>query len=261
MRRLFPLIALAVLRCIPTWADSEWVWAPAGRLFPITFADPREIRTALAFTGRNINASVGSYLSAFAVTPEDESWNFHLGLEGRAYITMRQEGGRFPVETVDGTIGLYTEFATSQWQWQLRYTHVSAHLADGLAGTPIAYSRETVSLRTGYSPDESFQVYAGLYKIVNTSPVVPNWSFQLGTNYFLPWGAETTPFVAADLRWQSESYADPCFALQLGLAFHGAESVRRSLRLYYSYYTGAELRGQFYTEPFTTHAFGIEIPL
>ncbi len=262
--RLFALLFLAFTWVLPraASADSQLTLLPAGRLFPITFADPREIRTALTFSGdKDIQAMLGSYLSIFSVAPEDKTWDFHFGLEGRGYFTMREESGRFPLETVDGTIGVYTEYAEGPWAVQVRYTHVSAHLADGSTGVPIAYSRETLSLRGGYSPSENWHVYLGLHRLVNTTPKVYGNAIQVGANYFLPFGSTTTPFIGSDLRWNEESKTNPSFALQLGVALHGPASVRRSFRFFYSYYTGSDVRGQYFQSPRTLHSFGLEIPL
>ncbi len=262
--RLLAILLIATAAALPcaASADSQLTLIPAGRLFPITFADPREIRTAVTFSGdKDIQAMIGSYLSIFSIRPEDQSWDFHFGLEGRGYFTMRQESGRFPLETVDGTIGFYTEYAQGPWAWQLRYTHVSAHLADGSSGTPFGYSRETVSLRGGYSPSESLHVYFGWHRLVNTTPKVYGNALQVGANWFLPWGGQTTPFIGSDLRWNEESKINPSFSLQLGVALHRPESVRRSFRLFYSYYTGSDVRGQFFQSARTGHSFGLEVPL
>src|SRR5690606_31743951 len=98
------------------------------------------------------------------------------------YFTMRQEGGRFPLETVDGTLGLYLEYASGPWQAQLRWTHVSAHLADGSSGTAFAYSRETLSLRGSYAPGDHLQVYFGVHKITNTMPKVHGLALEAGSS-------------------------------------------------------------------------------
>jgi hypothetical protein len=204
---------------------------------------------------------VGSYLSLFSVADSDALWTMHFGLEGRGLFAMRQQGGRFPLETVDGTLGLYAEAASAAWRFQFRFTHVSAHLADGSAGTAIPFSRETVSFRSAYAPNDMFQVYAGLHKIVHTMPTVGTWAFQFGSQYFLPFSGTLTPFVAADLRWQEETAVNPSFSLQLGFALHEKENFRRTFRLYYSYFTGSDVRGQYYLQTRTTHSFGIEFPL
>ncbi len=243
--------------------SSTFTLIPKGRLFPLTFADPREVRTAVTFSGSApIQAMIGSYLSLLGVTGADNGWNFHFGLEGRGYFTMRQEGGRFPLETVDGTLGIYFEYASGPWHSQLRYTHVSAHLADGLTGSsPIPYSRETLSLRGGYSPNKHSQIYLGIHRLVNTVPKVHPLALQLGGSYFFPTGLQTTPYFAADLRWQEETKVNPSFALQLGFALHQIPDHLRSFKLYYQYYTGADVRGQFYLGTTTSHSFGLELPL
>jgi hypothetical protein len=244
------------------WAEGNKIkFVPAGRLFPLTFADPREIRTSVAFAGdRYIQATVGSYLSLFSIEPEDGSWGFHFGLEGRGLFTLRQESGRFPLETVDGTIGVYAEYGKGNWQTQLRYTHVSAHFADGIVATPIPYSRETLSLRGGYSTAEG-QAYVGIHRVANTVPAVHPLALQVGGSYFWPTDSALSPFVAADLRWQEETPINPSFALQIGVALHPPGKYTRSFRVYYSYYTGADIRGQYYLSTQTVHAIGIELPL
>jgi hypothetical protein len=240
---------------------NQFRLVPAGRLFPLTIADPREIRTSVAVAGGNfLQANVGSYLSFFSVEPEDLSWAFHFGIEGKGLFSLRQEGGRFPLDTVDGTFGLYAEYAAGPWQAQVRYTHVSAHFADGNPSPPIAYSRETLSLRGGYS-DENLHVYVGIHRLGNSIPEVHPLALQVGATYFVPTQTLVSPFLAADLRWQEETRVNPSFALQLGIAIHESDSYWRSFRLYYSYYTGADVRGQYYLSTQTVHAFGIELPL
>ncbi|MBY0370539.1 DUF1207 domain-containing protein [bacterium] len=258
------LASLLLLLCAaPSFAESsDFTWVPGGRLFPVTFADPREIRTFVNFnSGNHIQASVGSYLSLFSVAPEDKSWGVMFGLEGRGYFVMRQEGGRFPLESVDGTLGLYTEYSQGPWAAQLRYTHVSAHLADGSSGTAIPYSRETLSLRGSYNPCENAQVYVGIHRLVNSVPKMHPLALQVGGNYFWDLGFSAVPFVAGDLRWQEESTVNPSFALQLGVAISQPGKPRHAFRMYYSYFTGADIRGQFYLDTRTYHGFALEFPL
>ncbi len=261
MRRI--LFFCGIFACLAVPAESgQLTLVPQGRLFPITFADPREIRTAVGFSGdASIQAIVGSYLSLFSVSPSESSWRFQFGLEGRGLFSMRQAGGRFPLETVDGTLGAYFEAASGDWHYQLRYTHVSAHLADGSSGSAFPYSRESLSFRSGYCPNENLHLYVGLHKIVHTMPKVFPWALQIGANYFVPVNWPLSPFIGSDLRWQEESPTNPSFSLQLGFALHEASAAARSFRMYYSYYTGADVRGQFYRSLRTFHSFGLEFPL
>ncbi|NBV50242.1 DUF1207 domain-containing protein [bacterium] len=240
---------------------------PSGRPFLLTFSDPREIRMGLSFQGNSqINATVGNYFSLFGVSPVHSAdtpapWTFHVGLEGAGYFTMRQAQKRFPLETADGLIGAYFEGASGPWQAQLRLTHISAHLADGSTGTPIAYSREFAVLRAGYVPYQELQIYAGLHYLINTVPRVDPWTFQSGAHYFLPLDYSLVPFAAMDLKWKQETSVNPSFQLLLGLALNNPPQAYRSFRFYYSYFTGAEPRGQFFNQQVTTHSIGIDMQI
>lgn len=267
MRTLLPWsLLLAVLVVRPLHAgESSFELLPKGRPFRPTFADPREIRMALAVASDSrLTAAIGNYFSLLAYRPDDDdpTWRFHLGLEGAGYFTMRQADSRFPLETTDGLIGLYAEGARGPWQAQLRYTHVSAHLADGLAGTPIAYSRETLSLRGAYAPTADFQAYWGAHWLAHSVPRLPSLGLQGGAAWFLNFAMKPViPFVAVDLQWRQESAVNPSLSAQLGIALNNPPEAFRSFRFFYAYYTGVDPRGQFYDRVITSHSLGIEMQI
>jgi len=231
---------------------------PGERPFRHTFADPREIRMALAIeTDARLHAAVGNYFSLLSLEPE----GIHFGFEGAGYFTMRQAEQRFPLETADGLIGAYLE-GGEIWQWQLRFTHISAHLADGSLETPIPYSRETVSVRGGWLPIPELHLYGGIHFLTNSIPELPRFAFQCGGSYFLnPGGYRMVPFVAFDLKWRRETSNDPSFQAQMGVAINDPPEAYRSFRVFYSYYTGADPRGQFYFRSYTSHSLGIEMQI
>jgi len=240
---------------------------PKGRPFRLAFSDPRELRMGLSFQGNSqINAAIGNYFSIFGIRSSESELSsdpsvFHMGLEGAGYFTMRQAEKRFPLETADGLLGIYFEGAKGPWQGQLRVTHISAHLADGSAGVPIAYSREFLVLKGAYVPSADFQVYTGIHYLVNTVPIVDPWTFQLGGNYFFPFSSKLIPFVGGDLKWREESQANPSFQFMFGLALNNPPKAFESFRFFYSYYTGVDPRGQFYNQPLTAHSVGIDMQI
>ena len=237
---------------------------PKGRPFRMTFLDPREIRMAITFDeSSKINAAIGNYFSILGIRPtENSEWLVHFGLEGAGYFTMRQADSRFPLESADGLIGTYFETKYGPWQYQLRYTHISAHLADGSSGTSIAYSRETLSGRVGFVPSNDIQLYSGIHYLVNSTPKVPGLGFQIGGTYFLPIGnSKFAPFTGFDLRHRREAAANPNLTVQFGIALNNPPEAYRSFRFFYSYYTGADPRGQFYDKVLTSHAIGIEMQI
>lgn len=239
---------------------------PSGRPFRPTFADPREIRMALNFQGNSqINATVGNYFSLLSikstVSEDEQPWLVHMGLEGAGYFTMRQADRRFPLESADGLIGIYFDGASGPWQSQIRFTHISAHLADGSSGTPIAYSREFIVGRLGFVPQDEVQVYAGLHYLVNTVPKVAPWTFQLGGNFFLPLDSSLVPFVGTDLKWKQETGHNPSMNILVGLALNNPPQAFSSFRFYYSYFTGSDPRGQFFDQSVSTHSVGIDMQI
>ena len=237
---------------------------PKGRPFRLTFPDPREIQMMLGFEGDSrINASIGNYFSIFAIRPtENADWQMHFGLEGAGFFTMRQAQHRFPLETADGLIGAYLEGANAGWQTQLRYTHISAHLADGSASQAIAYSRETISLRESYLFSSETQVYGGVHYLANAVPKVLGWALQGGATAFLPFGTtKVVPFGGLDMKWKQESQFNPSLNIKLGIALNNPPEAYRSFRFFYSYYTGADPRGQYYDHVSTSHSLGVEMQI
>ncbi|MBI4404150.1 MAG: DUF1207 domain-containing protein [Deltaproteobacteria bacterium] len=237
---------------------------PKGRPFRLTFGDPREIRMALLYEGdSHIQAVVGNYFSIFAIKPSDDNhWALHLGLEGAGYFSLRQAESRFPLEAADGQLGIYFEGFADKWQGQLRYTHLSAHLADGSEGVAIPFSREYVSIRIAYLILPQLHAYVGQHFIINSVPPVPVLWTQWGFSLFSPKGmGKLTPFVATDFKWKQESRYNPTFNLQVGLALNNPPEAYRSFRFFYAYGTGQDPRGQFYERTQTVHSLGVEMQI
>lgn len=242
---------------------------PRERAFQLTFADPREIRMALQFEGGSrLTAAVGNYFSLLGwETPEnyDEDTparKLCFGFEGAGYFGLRQYENRFPLETADGLIGAYLEGSHGPWQAQLRYTHISAHLADGSDGTPIPYSREFLALRLGYVPFANAFLYGGISSLVNSVPPLPAMGVQWGAQVFLPISSFfAVPFAAADFKWKRESPKNPSMNFQIGIGLNDPPEAYRSFRIFYSYFSGSDPRGQYYFNDFQSHALGIEMQI
>ena len=252
--------------CLPAFCDGDISMdlLPRGRPFRLTFADPREIRMALAFNGdAGIKALIGNYFSIFAVQPKDKSWLLHFGLEGAGFFTMRQADDRFPLETVDGLIGTYVDVSSGPMQYQLRFTHISAHLADGSIGVaPIAYSREFLTARAAFAPSQNYEVYAGVQYLTHSIPVLPPWALEAGGSLFVPWPhTKLTPFTALDLHANNESAATVSVSAQLGIALNNPPEAYHSFRFFYWYYSGQDPRGQFYMRTYTSNSLGIEMQI
>jgi hypothetical protein len=260
------LILFLVLVCFSQTAFSSLglELVPKGRPFRLTFVDPREIRMALAFQGNSkINAVIGNYFSLFGIRSDEGSdWYFHFGLEGAGFFTMRESDHRFPLETADGLIGFYTETNSGRFQYQFRFTHISAHLADGSSGESFPFSRETASFRIGFLLNTDTQFYSGLHYLVNTVPKVPRLAFQLGATSFFPIsGSKIIPFGGFDLKHKGDVAVNPSLNMQLGIAFGNPSEAYKSFRFFYAYFSGADPRGQYFEQSVTSHSMGIEMQI
>ena len=268
MRSRFAVLVAAVCVSLAHAGETTFELVPKSKPFRLGFADPREIRMVIGVEGGDrLQCAVGNYFSLLGLTSRDaagqEEWTAHFGIEGGGYFSLRQgKSATFPLETVDGLAGLYWEARRGPWQGQLRFTHVSAHLADGSTGTATPYSRETVIVRAGWEPRRGGHLYSGFRWLANTIPAVRPWGFQIGGTAFLPWeGAKIVPFTALDLQWRQEAPAILSVSGQLGIAFNNPPESFHSFRIFYGYYSGQDPRGQYFTQVFTSHTLGIEMQI
>lgn len=243
---------------------AGWSALPRSRPFGILPSDPRDIRLGLRKNNHaELEADVGGYRSLVGWREQDAEtpWIAHAGIEGAAYFQMRQEGSKFPLQSSDGLIGLYAEAARGPWAYQLRYTHISAHLSDGLFGvrTAILYTREFLVLRAAYDFGW-FRPYVGYQVLTHTAPVVPRHTLQAGSYAILPthWGA-AHPYFGADLRVRNAAEGTTA-QLSAGVALLSAAGAL-PVRVAANYLTGHDLRGQFYGDSLTKWSFGLEMDL
>jgi hypothetical protein len=253
-------IATSTVASMP--ADAEdWTFLPvARRPFGILPSDPRDLHLGLRKNNkRELEADVAGYRSLVAWS--DGNLVAHAGIEGAAYFDMRQEGSKFPLNSSDGLVGIYGEAARGEWAWQARYTHISAHIADGLFGVraPFVYTREFLALRAAYSLGW-LRPYAGYQLLTHTAPDVPRHSLELGAYAILPahWGP-AHPYLGGDLRVRG-AREGTTYQLSAGAAFLSRVDVA-PVRLTASYLKGHDLRGQFFEETTEKWSFGLDLDL
>ncbi|MGZ3693172.1 MAG: DUF1207 domain-containing protein [Bdellovibrionota bacterium] len=247
---------------IPPDQPEGYVALPPGRPFPSLPSDPRDLKLSLLKNSKDeIEASVGGYRSLVGWKGDisGRSTVIHAGLEGDGFFLMRQEGSKFPLHSSDGLIGLYAEGIRGLNMYQLRYTHVSAHLSDGLFGLRqrIFYTRETLSLRLARQLD-IFRVYAGYHYLVHTEPKVGKHSLQAGFYGILPmhW-LSLHPYFGGDLKVRNADEGTTYNIILGGALVSSLGSP--PLRLAVNYTKGHDLRGQFYKEKTEKWSFGLEM--
>ena len=241
---------------------SGWVALPPGRPFPSLLSDPRDLKLALRKNNKNeLEADVGGFRSfaGWKGLVKDKETIIHVGLEGAAYFLLRQEGQKFPLHSSDGVIGLYGEAIRGDWLYQMRFTHLSAHLSDGLYGIRqrFTYTRETLSLRLARQWG-NIRAYIGYHFLVHTKPELPRHSAQVGAYSIFPVGwKKLHPYLGADLRLRNAEEGTN-FAISGGIALVSSLGAP-PLRFGASYQKGHDLRGQFFREHTEKWAFGIDM--
>jgi hypothetical protein len=241
-----------------------WTFLPRSRPFGILPSDPRDIHMGLFKNNKGeIEADIGGYrsLAGWSGEVSGETLFFHTGIEGAAYFQMTQQGSKFPLDSSDGLMGIYGEAARGPWAYQLRYTHISAHLVDGLfnARAPILYTREFLSARISRRLDW-FRPYIGYQFLTHSAPSLPRSSLELGGYAILPerWGA-AHPYFGGDIRIRDASEGTT-FELGAGTALlseHGSPPILITA----SYLKGHDLRGQFYDERTEKWIFGLDLEI
>lgn len=239
-----------------------WRVLPPSRPFPSLPSDPRDLKIGLRKNNHaELEADIGGYRSVAGWKGEmgGEPTIFHTGIEGNGYFLMRKESSRFPLNSSDGLIGLYAEALRGLWMFQLRYTHISAHLSDGLFNVRqrIYYSREFLVLRAARQLGW-VRAYLGYSFLTHTIPALPRHGLQAGAYAILPWHwYRWHPYAGADLRVRS---AEEGTTYQLGLGAALDSSLGAPpLRIVANYTKGHDLRGQFYNERSEKWAFGFEL--
>jgi hypothetical protein len=144
--------------------------------------------------------------------------------------------------------------------YQLRFTHISAHLSDGSPDVTrsISYSREFFVLRAARQIDW-VRPYAGLIAIVNSTPdEINKVGAQIGF-YAIPrikWGL-VHPYFGSDFRIFGGREGST-LNLSAGLALIsqlGAPPIRIALH----YLSGNDLRGQFFDKKIKRFSGGLEL--
>lgn len=246
----------------PPDQPEGWSTLPPGRPFPALPSDPRDLKLGLVKNSKSeLEANVGGYRSFAGWKGEVKGKEkvLHTGLEGQAYFLMRKEGVKFPLHSSDGVIGLYAEAIRGLWMYQLRFTHLSAHLSDGLYNTRnrFVYTRETLSLRAARQYG-NFRVYTGYHFLVHTKPVLPRHSLQVGFYNILPWHlARLHPYFGGDLRVRN-AQEGTTYNVIGGLALVSSLGAP-PLRFAVNYLKGHDPRGQFYFEKTEKWGFGLEM--
>jgi len=200
---------------------------------------------------------------------------FSFGADLFTWSFLKKENNfRFPVDAVDYLFGINFGFKKVVRDYsfgaRLRVSHISAHFVDGHFDAvqnqwkdginPQVYSREFVEL-LGFYKLYNLRVYAGGTYLFHVIPAgIGKANLQTGVEYYMKdfISYNVAPYIAADGKMGTRDNQKN-FALNIGLKFGKIEG--RGLRLYYQYYNGYDINGEYYNLKREYSSLGINLDL
>jgi hypothetical protein len=201
---------------------------------------------------------------------------FAFGADLFTYTRLRKEENfHFPVDAVDYLFGINFSYKIDLDEIEagarLRLSHISAHMVDGHYENtlniwrdnqnPRVYSREFLELMP-YVRFNNLRIYTGFTYIFHIDPeYLKKDNYHFGFDYFVPAKLFGTirPFFGYDLKLiHPDSYtANNSFIA--GLKF--GNKFGRGLSLYYQYYSGYSIHGEYFDKKVDYSAIGINLDL
>jgi hypothetical protein len=152
---------------------------------------------------------------------------------------------------------------------RFRFSHISAHLVDGsfnkekniwIEKLPEVYSREFFELIPFYS-FKNLRTYIGFTYLYHIDPSwVGKYLYQAGFDYYykeLPLSVK--PYIAYDLRIVDINGYHYNSTFDFGLKFGSWNS--KGISVYYRYYKGKSIHGEFFTKDEEYSSIGFNLDL
>ncbi len=181
----------------------------------------------------------------------------------------------FPVDAVDYLFGINIGYKQvrndDEYGFRFRFSHISAHFVDGHRDNindkwkedinPIVYSREFFEFLPFYKKYNT-RVYLGLTYLYHVDPTsIEKEIYQCGFDYYAKNMISNviTPFMAYDLKLQKIGVFKANNAFSIGLKIGKPES--KGLSIYYHYYKGKNIHGEYYfmDENFSSIGFNLDL--
>lgn len=254
MRRI-AIISLGLL-----WSGVYAQEQPSTLLFRPLIAAVYEARfgTLYQFPPQRIRLDIG-YSVDICRDSVSGLGEWALGIDGFTYTRLRSEANlKFPVETVDYMFGINGSWRTrvqgTVWALRIRASHISAHLADGVADSagrlsprPFVYSREFIDMIGACTlASLDLRAYAGVTILVSNkalpkpvSRVIPQLGLEWQVTVFVPL------VLGVDYRLVG---IDNTFIGSIAAQFNVTVMQRDKYRLAVCgyYYSGYSIHGMFY---------------
>lgn len=209
--------------------------------------------------GNELRLDIGNTIDL--ATLKTSSGILSVGADMFTWTLLRKEDNfHFPVEAVDYLFGLNFGIKKVAHDYsfgaRMRISHISAHFVDGHFDkeknqwknglTPRVYSREFIELMPFYQY-KYLRMYAGFTYLFHVDPEVDQHDlYQLGFDYFRKdfIADNFSPFMAYDFKISGSLKSRPNHSFHAGIKF--GKPNGRGLSLYYHYYSGWSIHGEYF---------------
>lgn len=222
-----------------------------------------------------LRLDIGNSIDVFHYRINDNE-QFSFGADLFTYTLLRGEKDfHFPVDAVDYLFGINAGYKKSEgnieYGARFRISHISAHFVDGHYDganqqwrdglNPRVYSREFIELMPFYKIN-SFRVYTGFTYLINVTPdFIGRTNYQFGFDYFASglFTENLLPFASYDIKLVNIGSYSANHSFSAGIKFGKPDS--RGISLYFHYYTGKSIHGEYFDFHKSYSAIGINLDL
>jgi len=275
MKKIFVLTLLVFTLNIH--AQESWKVFPGDlnvQPFTANFLEPR-MGFLLTVNENSLRLDIGNSMDALQYQPcKDQVYS--LGIDMFTYTLLRGETDfHFPVDAVDYLFGFNLGYTNTAYKYtfgaRLRLSHISAHFVDGhYDGTnqmwrnmhnPRVYSREFVEFLPFIKFNE-LRVYGGMTYIFHIDPTeLGSDIYQFGFDYFKAdyLAKYISPFAGYDIKFENLGEYKTNHSFMAGIKF--GHATGRGVSLYYQYYSGRNIHGEYFDYNEEYSAIGINVDL
>lgn len=273
MRKFLVLFFVAILNIFVSGQTKVNLFPGELNIQPFS-ANALEPRIGFLFQVNNneLRLDAGNSLDVINIRNNNSVLSF--GADMFTYTLLRGEKDfHFPVDAVDYLFGINAGYkvyqGSSEYGIRTRLSHISAHFVDGHydkgqwrdGQAPRVYSREFLELMPYYRIN-NLRFYAGYTYIYHIDPAyLGKNNYQAGFDFyfkgFLP--DYITPFAAYDIKMIKINEYSANHSLNAGLKI--GFSRGRGLSIYYSYYSGKSIHGEYfnYNKNYSAVGFNLDI--
>jgi len=227
--------------------------------FVANILEPR-LGTLIMLTKSELRLDIGNSLDIVRIIPKEGEF-FSFGVDLFTYSSLRREKDfHFPVDAIDYLFGINFGYKNStgknEFGARFRFSHISAHLVDGSYSKTDGswndglesqvYSREFFELMPYYKIN-NLRLYVGLTYNYHIDPSdLGKDGYQVGFDYFIPGiiGENFALFAGYDLRIVHLEEYEPNHSLEVGIKF--GKYYGKGMSLYFNYYKGKSVHGEYY---------------